>query len=300
MEPENEKAFIASGHVLKQAQDHAREIISVGSKLLDVAEELEAFMARKGAPPAFPVNLSRNFQAAHYSPSLDDKSTVEKNDVLKVDMGVHINGCVTDAAFTLDFSGKWSEMIQANEAALAGALKITRAGTTLHEIGSIVEKTIRGAGFAPIQNLCGHGIAQWHTHFPPSLPSIANNNPTPLEAGNVYALEPFACNGKGMVHDGGVTEIFQLEENAGAVRNETARKILAFVEKNYSTLPFAERWIARELNISGFQRKVGMRELLQKQVIRPHPVLVEDRNVIVTQAETSILIKENEVIPLIQ
>ena len=134
MEREAENAYVKAGHVLKQAQDHARKIIGMETRLLDAAEELEALMTKKGAPPAFPVNLSRNFQAAHYSPSAEDKSVVESNDVLKVDMGTHVNGFVVDAAFTLDFSGKWSEMAKANEDALQNALKIARAGTTLHEI----------------------------------------------------------------------------------------------------------------------------------------------------------------------
>ena len=72
----------------------------------------------------------------------------------------------------------------------------------LHEIGSAVERTIRGAGFAPIVNLCGHQIARNQLHAGFSVPNYDNGDDTKIQSGMTVAIEPFATNGKGQIKNG--------------------------------------------------------------------------------------------------
>ena len=62
-----------AGTIAGEARELGANMIDEGVKLLDVATEVEAFIIRKGARPAFPTNLSINENAAHYTPSSDDK-----------------------------------------------------------------------------------------------------------------------------------------------------------------------------------------------------------------------------------
>ncbi|MBN2067169.1 MAG: type II methionyl aminopeptidase, partial [Candidatus Diapherotrites archaeon] len=64
--------------------------------------------------------------------------------------------------------------------------------------------------------------------------------------------------------------------------------------EEYQTLPFAERWIEKELKLSDFQRKIGMRELMKAKCIRAYPVLREETGKTVTQAEKSFIIFEGK------
>lgn len=292
MEKSEEKNYMKAGKILSEVLASARKAVRPGQKMLEVAEKIEKEIAELGGKPAFPVNLSANNIAAHYTPAIDDVSVIGEKDVLKVDVGVHVEGCIADSALTLDFSGEWGKMLEANEKALDNALSILKPGLQIGKIGEVIEETIKGAGFAPIRNLSGHSMEKFIVHAGITIPSIANNDPRELEEGMVFAIEPFACNGEGFVKSTNTTEIYGFEARKN-LRNSFARKILDFVEEEYETLPFAERWIMKDIPLT--QRKMALRELVSSGCIKTHPVLREESNVIVTQAENCVLISEGEV-----
>lgn len=299
----NEKeleSYLKAGKILQKILDSARKSIKPGQKLLEIAEHAEKQIIDSfGAKPAFPVNLSIGNFAAHFTPSAGFDGIVSEEDVLKFDAGVQLNGFVADAAFTLDFSGKNEKMVDASRKALAAAVAKAKVGARIGEIGEAIEKTIRSFGFNPIQNLCGHSLKQFDIHAAPEIPNIAKKDSRVLEEGMAFAIEPFATDGEGYVKEAVQSEIFALDEPK-PVRNPVARKILDFVSENYKTLPFAERWIANELKLSDFQRKIAMHELLQQNCIQAFPILHEVLGRLVTQAETTILLSGKEVIVLVE
>ncbi|MBN1941623.1 MAG: type II methionyl aminopeptidase, partial [Candidatus Diapherotrites archaeon] len=301
MEKEAEKElekYKKAGEILRKAKENARKSIKPGQKLVEIAEKIEKDIIGMGAKPAFPVNLSINETAAHFTPAFDDKAVFEEKHLLKVDLGAHIDGFIGDCAFSINPSNEYAKLIDTSAKALENALSIAKAGTEIGKIGEEIEKTIKSYGFNPIQNLSGHELGQYKQHAGLSIPNIAKNDSRKLEVGHAYAIEPFATPGIGTVKESSQSEIFALEEPK-PIRNPHARAILEHILENYETLPFAERWIARALKLSEFQRKIGMRELLKQNCIRAYPVLKEESNAIVSQAETSIFVTEKETIALI-
>ncbi|MDD5148467.1 MAG: type II methionyl aminopeptidase, partial [Candidatus ainarchaeum sp.] len=232
------------------------------------------------------------------TPALDDKAVLNEKDLLKIDLSAHIDGFIADAAFSINLSNDHSKLIEASGKALENALAEAKAGSAIGKIGEENEKTIKGFGFNPIQNLTGHELGEYQQHAGISIPNIAKTDPRKLEAGHAYAIEPFATNGKGLVRESVQSEIFALEEPK-PVRNAGARQVLEFITENYDTLPFAERWIAKKLKLPEFQRKIAMRELLKNNCIHAYPVLKEETGKLVSQTETSIFINEEEVIILV-
>ncbi len=297
-----EKQAIANykkaGEITAGAQALAKQKLKVGTNLFEFAEEIEAAIRKKGGQPAFPINLSRNNVAAHYTPAFESEDAASENDVIKVDIGVHVDGFIADSASTIDFSGRHGAMVNAAEDALEKAVGLVKVGLEVGRIGKEVEATLKAAGFRPIENLSGHGVGVYDAHTPPSIPNIDNKASTIIEDGVAFAIEPFATDGKGYVREGSQAEIFQIKEKR-PVRGQEARKILEFVEQNYKTLPFAERWVQRELKMTDFARKVGMRELMQKGCIMAFPLLKEEEGKTVTQAETTLVMHEGKVIHLL-
>ncbi|MBU1939837.1 MAG: type II methionyl aminopeptidase [Candidatus Diapherotrites archaeon] len=302
MDKKEAEKYIKAGKILAQVQKKARKSIKIGGKLLDIAEMLESEITSldKSAKPAFPVNLSKNNYAAHYTPSFDDETTADKGDVIKVDIGVHIDGYIADSAFTIDLSGEHGKMVEAAEQALENAVSLVKEDVELRKIGAEIERTIKSYGFKPVHNLSGHGLMPYITHAQPSIPNIDNNDDRVLEDGMCIAIEPFATDGKGSIREGVQAEIFQLEDPA-PVRSMHARKILEFIDSEYETLPFAERWLIKGMkpSLPEFSRKAGLRELMQKRCIRAFPILHEEAGAIVTQAETSVLLHDGKVIRLL-
>ncbi len=298
MDKETVAKYKKAGEITAEVQGLAAKNLKVGTNLFEFAEEIEAAIKKKGGECAFPINLSRNHVAAHYTPAFESKDAVEENDVIKVDIGVHVDGFIADSATTIDFSGKHTQMVKASEEALEIAVALVKEGVAVGEIGKAIEVAIRAGGFQPIQNLSGHGVDEYDAHTAPTIPNIGSNDSRELEDGMAFAIEPFATDGTGFVHEGAQAEIFQLLEKK-PVRSAEARKILDFVDENYSKLPFAERWLQRELKLSEFGRKVAMRELMQKKCIMAFPLLKEEEGKTVTQAETTLLLSDGKVIRLL-
>src|SRR3989344_1951942 len=294
MEKDGRGKYVKAGKILQAAKKRAEKIIKPGASLLDVAEQIEKFIESEGGKPAFPINLSLNNCAAHYTPSADDKSVFSEKDVVKADIGVHIDGYAADSAITIDLSGKFGKMLDASDAALKAALSVAKPGMEIGKIGAEIETVIKKAGFNVIQNLTGHRIEQWEVHSAPSIPNIASRDTRKLEAGNVYAIEPFVTDGEGRVRDGVQAEIFGFDKVI-AMRNLEARKMIKVIEDKYHTLPFAERWIAKELKQSEFARKVALRELLKMKAIHAYPMLVEKAGAQVCQAESCFIVEEKDI-----
>ena len=297
MDAEEKQSYIKAGAILKEAQALARKKAKVGTPLLSLAEEIEKCIVEKQGKPAFPVNLSKNNIAAHYTPSIGDESVIEETDVLKIDIGVHVEGYITDAAFTVDFSGKHAALVEAAEFALESALAVAKTGAPLRLLGKAIEDTIEGKGFHPVRNLSGHGLARYQAHSSPSIPNHDSKDSKTLEDGMVVAIEPFASTGKGLIHEAGQAEIFQIDEPK-PLRNPHARRMLDYVFENFTTLPFAERWLAAEFP-DAFQRKIALRELLLQKCIMPFAPLLEAKDVFISQAEATVLFDGKDAIRLV-
>lgn len=275
--------YLTAGEILATVREEAKEKIKQGVRLLDVAEFVEQRTVELGGGPAFPCNISRNDEAAHATPRAGDEE-VFGEDMVKLDLGVHVNGYIADAAVTVDLSGN-PDLVKASEEALDAAIDTIRAGVNTAEIGAVIEDTIRGYGFKPITNLTGHGLARYLPHTPPSIPNRHVSHGVELELGEIIAVEPFATDGTGKISDGLLTEIFQVVHNK-PVRMPAARKLLKEIQK-YRTLPFARRWLnSPKLDLS-------LMQLERTGLITSYPVLKEVGGGLVSQAEHTVMVTED-------
>ncbi len=299
MEKSEFQSYQKAGEILSTVRKEAAKRIKPGQKLFKICEDIESEIVNLEGKPAFPVNLSANENAAHDTAKVGDVREVGEKDLLKVDIGVHVEGCIADSAVTLDFSGEWGKLCEAAELALENALSVVRPGVETGKIGAQIEQTLNAKGFQPVRNLSGHGLQEMQAHAEPSVPNYNDHSQSKLEEGSAFAIEPFACNGEGIVHEGGSVEIFSLE-SPKPVRHPKAREVLEFVAEHYEFLPFAERWLDRELKLSEFERKIALRELLQKGCLHSYPVLHERKGISVAQAETTVVLFEDNVHVLVK
>ena len=277
--------YRSAGRILAEVREEAKEKIKEGVLLLEVAEFVETSIREKGAEPAFPCNISRNEEAAHATPSIDDK-TVFGKDVVKLDIGTHIDGYIGDSAVTVDLSGEHEGLVKASEAALNEAIKIIRDGVTTVEIGEVIENAIREHGYKPVVNLTGHGLIRYDAHAPPAIPNVKYEHGIILKENDVIAIEPFATDGAGKVAEHGNAEIYSLIKSK-PVRLKEAKKLLGVI-KNYQGLPFAKRWLPRE------RLDLALRTLEStKGILRDYPILKEEENGLVSQAEHTLIVKKD-------
>ena len=273
-----------SGQVTAKARDYARSICKENILYIELANKIEAKIIELGARPAFPVDVSANEMAAHDSPFPDDLRVVKKGDVIKLDIGAHVNGCVTDTAVTIEVNtNKCTDLLKASEEALEAATKLAvEAGTRICDIGAAISEKIKKYGFTPISNLSGHGLGQYVVHDKPTIPNYNNNDLNKLVEGQHIAIEPFATTGIDQVKEGKPAGIYHLSRS-GPVRMQSARQLVVHIEKEYNTLPFAARWLTKFPNYQFLLR------LLEKEgIIEQYTQLPEVSQGIVSQAEHTV------------
>ncbi len=274
-----------AGVILVEVRKEATGLIKDGGSLLEVAEFVENNIREKGGEPAFPCNISRNEEAAHATPSIDDQTVFGKDDLVKIDIGVHIDGYIADSAVTVDLSGNYDGLVKAAEAALDEAIKIIRDGVSTIELGEVIGNTIKERGYKPVVNLSGHGLSRYDSHAPPTIPNVKYEHGVTLHENNVVAIEPFATDGGGKVAESGNAEIFSLIKPK-PIRMREAKKLLDEI-KNYQGLPFAKRWLPRE------RLELALRTVETAGILRDYPVLREEEKGMVSQAEHTVIIKKD-------
>jgi len=290
MEKSELENYKKAGKIAAEVVKFAKQLINPSMALLDIAEKIEAKIEELGGKCAFPVNLAINEVAAHSTPPSDDET--EASGLLKVDIGVHVNGAIADTAFSLDLSekGEYKKLIEASEKALDNATGKIKKGVTLSEVGLSIQDTITEFGFSPIRNLSGHQLGEYLVHAGLTIPNYKNNNLSKIEEG-AYAIEPFATTGAGIVYDGGKSGIYRLEKEAG-VRDSMARKIYQYIVEEYKTLPFCERWIAKKF---GSRTRIALIFLEKAGILHQYAQLVEKSHAPVSQAEHTLIIEKDKV-----
>lgn len=285
--------FIEAGKIAGRIRKDSKSLIIVDEPLLEIAETIEQMILDEGVKPAFPVNISINDIAAHYTPEFQDTRALKEDDVVKIDMGAAIEGAISDTAYTVDLSEKNENLVKAANEALEAAIAMIKPGVKNGDVGAVIEEKIRSYGYKPISNLTGHMIKSNDLHAGVSVPNVKTKDNYEFQVGDVFAVEPFATNGRGYVEDSDQVEIFSVV-SAQPIRMRQSRQILQHVVEKYQALPFAERWVRKEFK-SKMLVSASLREMLSAQVIRGYPVLKEADNSIVAQAEHTILIEENGV-----
>ncbi len=287
----NTEKILKAGKIASQVREYAKSIIKKDTPLLEIAEKIEAKIIELGGKLAFPTNLSINEIAAHYTPSYDDITLA--NGLLKIDLGVHIDGWIADTALSIDLENNEEnkKLIKASEQALENAIKILEQGINLSAIGKTIQETIESYRLSPVINLGGHGLDKYDFHAEPFIPNIDNKSNEKLNC-KFYAIEPFATNGSGKVHDGKPSGIYILTDNKN-VRSQIARDVLKFIEEEYKTLPFCSRWLVKKF---GTKALFGLKQLEDNGNLHHFAQLVETSGSKVSQAEHTILIDDKTII----
>ena len=284
LEAEKYEKHREAGEILAQVRQEAADRVEVGARHLDVAEYAEDRIRELGGQPAFPVNISVDHEAAHATPEVDD-DTEFGEEMVNLDLGVHIDGWLADTAITVDLSGN-PDLAEASEEALDAALELVEPGVETGDIGAEIESVIDGYGFNPVVNLTGHGLDQYQQHVPPNIPNRAVSQGVELEVGDVVAIEPFATDGTGKVTEGNSEQIFALERE-GSVRDRQAREALDQISEEFKTLPFATRW----LDVA--RSEMALRRLKMNNIVHGYPVLQEDEGCLVSQKEHTVIVTED-------
>ncbi len=275
--------YAEAGKIASMARKEGKKMITEDMTILEVAEYLEDFIRSKGANIAFPVNLSINNEAAHFTPPPNYNGKFREGDLVKLDLGAEINGCIADTAETVEVStNKWENLIRASAEALENAIKKVKVGAYTSEIGREIERTIKKYGYNPIYNLTGHTVESYVLHAGTSFPNYDDGSRVRLYPGMTFAIEPFATTGPGKVRGLEFGNIMLLLKKEG-------REYLEVVHKFSRGLPFSTRDLSKHFN----NWEEIIKDAERNKLFYFYPVLKEGKNEMVSQTEHTIYLRED-------
>jgi len=283
--------ILKAGRIAKDVMEYGLSLMRPGVLLYEICTKIEKRIINNGGMPAFPVNISINNVAAHYTSPIGDNKRLAKGMLVKLDIGVHVDGYIADTARSIVVGGKMSEeqerLIRASEKALLAAEKKIRAGVRISNIGRVIEEAIKSEGFIPVYDLSGHTIQRYKIHGGLSIP----NHGTPsllspkLKEGMLIAIEPFATTGKsGRIRENSHAYIFSIRTTN---YNGPDKELVQELYNRFKTLPFASRWITW-LKKRVVESKLNF--LSKSGVLHRYPVLIDVDNGIVSQAENTYIV----------
>jgi methionyl aminopeptidase len=281
---------VRSGEIAARVLREISKMIEPKAKIIKICTAAEKKIREYGGVPAFPCNVSINHIASHSTSPKGDRSEVPEFGLVKLDVGVHIDGYIADTALTVDIDGTLDGFVAATEDALQEAITILQPGTSLGEIGTNTEKVIKAYGLRPISNLTGHNIKRFQLHGGKQVPNVKTRGTPRVEVGEYYAIEPFATSGIGTVIDSDYVFIFA---NTGldTQLSGTTERLRVYLREKYGPFPFASRWIgsaSKEINVID-----EIKALIRERVVRGFPLQIEKKNRPVSQTEHTVFISED-------
>ncbi len=278
------EAYREAGRIAHRVLVTGASMVRPGASLLETVEALEAMVLEAGAGLAFPLNCSLNEAAAHDTASEGDERIFAAGDLVKLDLGVHMDGYVADTAVTIDL-GDHGPLVDAARTALDAAIALVRPGVTAGELGAAIQAAIEGYGYRPVANLTGHGLDRYLLHGPPSVPNVGHAGGAVLAEGQVVAIEPFASTGSGLVSEASRAEIFG-QVATRPIRLPAARRAFELVRERQG-MPFSRRWLDLP------KREIALAGLVRQGVLRTYPVLHDVPGSFVSQAEHTLVVVED-------
>ena len=187
-----------AGRIVAQTLEVLRTAIEPGITTAELDALAEKFIRSQGARPAFkglygfPASIcaSVNEQVVHGIPGL---RSLEKGDIISIDIGTEIKGYYGDAAYTFavgDIAAQAARLLAVTEEALYRGIAAARPGNRLSDISHAVQTLVESNGFSVVREYVGHGIGR-SMHEEPQLPNFGPPGRGPrLRAGMTLAIEP--------------------------------------------------------------------------------------------------------------
>eukprot|EP01128_Nolandella_sp_AFSM9_P011297 TRINITY_DN7_c9_g1_i1.p1 TRINITY_DN7_c9_g1~~TRINITY_DN7_c9_g1_i1.p1 ORF type:complete len:377 (+),score=126.29 TRINITY_DN7_c9_g1_i1:58-1188(+) len=260
-------------------------------------------MGNKGI--GFPTCVSINNCIGHFSPLPEDPNVVLKvGDVVKIDMGCHINGYVSQCAHTLILgaegavTGKIGDVICAAHYASECAIRLLRPGKTNTDVSNAIAKVANLFQVSPVEGVISHMQKQ---HLVDGNNVILNKADVEnqaeefvFETNQVYGIDIVMSTGEGRSREltNRTTVYKRAVDRNYQLKLQASRAVFSEINKKFPSLPFTLRSLDEK------KRRLGIVELVKHDLLDSYPVLWEKEGETVAQFKFTVLILPNSTMRL--
>ncbi|KAL4121348.1 hypothetical protein QTP88_013878 [Uroleucon formosanum] len=279
-----------------------RDVCIAGDNLI-LEETSKVFKKEKEMKKgiAFPVCISANGCICHFSPITSEPDhTIAKDDVLKIDLGVHLDGFISMIAHTVvvgansenKITDKRANCFLAAHYASQAALRLMRPGNDTYQITDMVMKVCKEFDCKPVEGMLSHQLQQFKLDGPktiiqnPSESHRKEHEKATIEANEVYALDVLVSTGSGAARETTAkVSVFKKTEEVYPLKLRASRIFYTEVIQKHSIMPFNLRNFEDEK-----KAKMGVMECVNHKLIEPFQVLFEKTGETVVQYKFTVLV----------
>mmetsp|Transcript_40461 Transcript_40461/g.89906 ORF Transcript_40461/g.89906 Transcript_40461/m.89906 type:complete len:391 (+) Transcript_40461:54-1226(+) len=301
--------------VIAEVKDGAKvvDLCNCGDNLInkEVEKIFKGKLIEKGV--AFPTCVSVNSTVGHFSPASDDTTTVKDGDIVKIDLGVHIDGFISTQAQTVvvqagdaAIKGRAADVIAAARTAYEAALRLIRPGKKVSDVAGPLQKIVEAYGCNLVEGVMSHQMKQ----FIIDGNKCVLNKPSPehkvedaeFAENEVYAIDIVVSTGDGKtkVLDEKETTVYKRAlDMEYQLKLKASRAVFSEINRRFPAMPFTVRALVEGVEKDdkskelAKQLKLGMVECLNHGLLHPYPVLHEKSGELVAQVKHTVLLMPN-------
>lgn len=285
---------IAGANVYEICHAGDQYILSEVGKVLKREKDM-----KKGV--AFPTSLSINNCICHFSPTPKDPAVLlAEGDVVKVDIGAHVDGFIAVVAHTITVglvsgnkvSGRQADVILAAHYASEAALGLLRPGNETYTITEAVQKVCEDFKCKPVEGMLSHQLKQFRIDGEKTV--IQNPNEAQkkehekftLEVHEVYAMDVLVSTGEGVGREANSrVTIYKKTDESYQLKMKASRAFYSDILHKHGTMPFNLRYFEDET-----KAKLGAVECVNHKLIEPFQVLYDRPGQYVAQFKFTVLL----------
>jgi len=312
--PEVVQKYKAAAEVAHRAMEEVKKLCKAGARIVDLCKAGDAFITaecKKAFPKnkiergiAFPTCVSVNNIAGHFSPLKDDKTVLAKNDVVKIDLGAHIDGFIALVARTVvvdpegDVTGKAADVITAAQVAMNAVIHMLQVGKSNEEISEVIKRVAEAYHVNPLEGVLSHQM----NRFVIDGEKVIMNKPMvdqrvekcTVEANDVWCIDIVMSTGEGVAREGDLrTTVFKRSlEKMYMLKLKASRGLLQQINRKCPVLPFTLRCFDDER-----QARMGISEMVSHGMVDPYPVLFQKDHEIIAQFKSTVFILPGQTLP---
>ncbi|KAG5680704.1 hypothetical protein PVAND_010195 [Polypedilum vanderplanki] len=309
------KKYKEAGEIVNRVLRQLIELIKPGASVKAICEKGDRFLTtetgnkypndkemKKGI--AFPTCMSVNNCICHFSPSKNDPDLILKeDDVVKIDLGAHIDGFIAVAAHTVvvgaslekKVKGRRADVILAAYNAAQATLRLVKDGKGNYGVTEAVQKIAESYNCKPIEGMLSHQLKQFKIDGEKTIiqnPTTAQkkeHEKVQFENYEVYAMDVLISTGEGSGKELDTkVAIYKKTDVNYLLKLKASKAFYAEVKKKYGNMPFNLRNFEEEA-----KAKMGVVECVSHKLIEPFQVLYEKHNEFVAQFKSTLLLLPN-------
>ncbi|XP_022971348.1 ERBB-3 BINDING PROTEIN 1 isoform X2 [Cucurbita maxima] len=281
------------------------------AKIVDICEKGDSFIREQTGNVyknvkkkiergvAFPTCISVNNTVCHFSPLSSDETVMEEGDMLKIDLGCHIDGFIAVVAHTHvlqegPVTGRAADVIAAANTAAEVALRLVRPGKKNKDVTEAIQKVAASYDCRIVEGVLSHQMKQFVIDGNKVVLSVANPetrvDEAEFEENEVYSIDIVTSTGEGKpkLLDEKQTTIYKRAVDRNYhLKMKASRFIFSEITQKFPIMPFTARALEEK------RARLGLVECVNHDLLQPYPVLQEKPGDYIAHIKFTVLLMPN-------